>query len=116
MVITVIAPVWPIASAANPMASGKIVPPKSPMIIRPETSFFSLGTLTRAREKITEKTFELPKPISAIPIYMGVNAWHTNSIAMATSIIATLMPKKTFGDMERSRKAPKKQPMVRKMK
>ena len=65
-VITATAPAWPMASAAKPIARGKTVPPKRPMIIRPDTSFFSDGDDMSAWENITENTLELPKPISQI--------------------------------------------------
>lgn len=48
------------ASLANPMKRGKTVPPKSPMIIRPDTSFFFSGAESIACEKTMEKTLELP--------------------------------------------------------
>ena len=98
------------------MANGKMVPPKRPMIIRPDTSFFSLGDDMRACEKITEKTLELPNPISPIPIYNAVSDSHTKSMPIATSIMTTLSPKKSRGEMERSRNAPMKHPAVRNMK
>ena len=59
---------------------------------------------------------EFPKPISPIPEYNGVSVSQKNSIAMPASIIDTLMPKKSLGDMERRKKAPRKHPAVRNMK
>ena len=61
------APTCPSASAAKPMAKGKTVPPKRPMIIRPEISFFSSGEESSACAKMMEKTLELPKPTKAMP-------------------------------------------------
>ena len=98
------------------MARGNTVPPKRPIIISPDTSFFSLGEVLRACANTTENTFELPKPIRPIPIYRAVRVLHTNSIPIATSIIATLNPKNSLGDTERRIKAPRKHPAVRKMK
>lgn len=67
-VITATAPFCPIASLATPIRSGKTVPPKSPMIIRPDTSFFLFGSASKACENTMENTFEFPKPIKAIQI------------------------------------------------
>ena len=44
MAITATAPACPMASLQKPMTSGKMVPPKSPIIISPETSFCLSGT------------------------------------------------------------------------
>ena len=54
------APACPMASLAKPMKSGKMVPPKSPIIISPLTSFCLLGIDSRAVAKHMENTFELP--------------------------------------------------------
>ena len=58
--ITSTAPACPMASLAKPMKSGKIVPPKRPIIIKPDTSFCFSGIDSRAVAKHMEKTLELP--------------------------------------------------------
>ena len=47
-VITATAPLCPTASLAKPIAIGNTVPPKSPIIIKPETSFFFCGIASNA--------------------------------------------------------------------
>ena len=54
------------ASLAQPINIGKTVPPIRPIIIKPETSFFLAGILSKAWEKIIGKIFEFPSPIKAI--------------------------------------------------
>ena len=78
-VITATAPLCPTASLAKPIAIGNTVPPKSPIIIKPETSFFFCGIASNAWEKITGKLFELPKPIRAMQMYIIVFSWKTNN-------------------------------------
>ena len=68
MLITITAPICPMASLAKPITSGKIVPPNRPIIIRPDISFCWL-CLVNACEKQIGNTFELPKPIRAIATY-----------------------------------------------
>ncbi len=58
--ITSTAPACPIASLMKPISSGKMVPPNSPIIIRPLTSFCFSGIDSKAVAKHMEKTFELP--------------------------------------------------------
>jgi len=67
--MTITAPICPIASLAKPITSGKMVPPNSPIIIRPDISFCWLFFVSNACEKQMGNTFELPKPISAIATY-----------------------------------------------
>ena len=98
------------------MASGNTVTPKSPIIISPDTSFFSFGEFISACENIMENTFELPKPINPIPTYSIVSVSHTKRINIPANIMTTLTPKKSRGDIRRRIKAPRKQPAVRKMK
>lgn len=90
------APACPRASLANPMAIGKIVPPKSPMIIRPDTSFFLSGCASNACEKRMGKIFELPNPINAMQIYRICVECDTNKPAMAAPINTVLTAKKVF--------------------
>ena len=68
MAMTITAPACPMASLANPMSNGKIVPPKRPMIISPYTSFCFSGIEVSAWAKQMEKIFELPKPTRAIAV------------------------------------------------
>ena len=96
-VITATAPLCPTASLAKPIAIGNTVPPKSPIIIKPETSFFFCGIASNAWEKITGKMFELPKPIRAMQMYIIVFSWKTNNPTIAANIHNTLMPKKVRG-------------------
>ena len=60
MAITSTAPICPMASLAKPMRSGKMVPPKRPMIMSPLTSFCFSGMAVRACAKHMEKTLLLP--------------------------------------------------------
>ena len=60
MAMTATAPACPMVSLMKPMTSGKMVPPKSPMIIRPDTSFCLSGTESSASENAIEKMLELP--------------------------------------------------------
>ena len=50
------------------VSNGNTVPPNSPIIINPETSFFFSGMANNACENIIENTLELPKPIMAMQI------------------------------------------------
>ena len=68
--MTATAPLCPMASLATPISSGKTVPPKSPIIISPETSFFLSGTAVSACAKMMGNTLEFPNPMSAIHIYI----------------------------------------------
>ena len=52
----------------NPINTGKIAPPKIPMIIKPEISLFRDGMYNNALEKIIENIFEFPTPIKATQI------------------------------------------------
>ena len=54
------APACPILSLAKPISKGKMVPPKSPIIISPLTSFCFSGTLSKARASTIEKMLLLP--------------------------------------------------------
>ena len=58
--MTSTAPACPLLSLASPMSSGKIVPPKSPIIMSPLTSFCFSGTLSKARASTIEKMLLLP--------------------------------------------------------
>ena len=58
--MTATAPACPMASLANPIISGKIVPPNKPIIIKPDTSFCFCGMAVSACAKQIEKIFELP--------------------------------------------------------
>ena len=60
MAMTATAPACPMASLMTPITSGKMVPPNSPIIIRPETSFCLSGTESNASENAIEKMFEWP--------------------------------------------------------
>ena len=60
MAMTATAPACPIASLMKPITSGKMVPPKRPIIISPETSFCLSGTESSASENAIEKMLELP--------------------------------------------------------
>ena len=68
MAMTMTAPACPIASLMKPMSKGNMVPPKSPMIIRPLTSFCFSGIEVSAWAKQIEKILELPYPTSAIAV------------------------------------------------
>ena len=105
-----------IASDRKPIKSGKIVPPNKPMIIRPDISFLRCGIDWMACEKIMENTLELPNPISPIHIYITSLLWKMERPTIAANIIRTLIPKKTFADIRVRIKAPRKQPIVRRMK
>ncbi len=69
--MTATAPAWPTASLATPMISGKTVPPKSPIIISPDTSFCFSGTDSKAcaKERAVFKELNIGKSIwkSLIP-------------------------------------------------
>lgn len=56
------------ASEANPMSKGNIVPPKSPIIINPDTSFCCCGLDSNACENRMENTFEFPNPTNAMQV------------------------------------------------
>ena len=51
------------------MRRGNMVPPNSPIIIRPDTSFFLSGKDSTAWENTSEKMLELPKPTNAMAVY-----------------------------------------------
>ena len=55
MAMTMTAPACPMASLAKPISNGKTVPPKSPIIIRPDTSFCFWGMEVSAWAKQMEK-------------------------------------------------------------
>ena len=66
---TTTAPICPPKiSDMNPRNTGKIAPPKIPMIIKPEISLFRDGMYNNALEKIIENIFEFPTPIKATQI------------------------------------------------
>lgn len=83
------------------------------MIIRPDTSFFLSGMCSSACEKTTEKTFELPRPNSAMQIEITVLSCVKKSPARATIIISTLTRKNGRAAKRASRNAPAKLPIVR---
>ncbi len=66
--MTMTAPACPTASLAKPINNGNTVPPKSPMIIKPDTSFCLSGTDNRASENAMEKILEFPYPTNAMAV------------------------------------------------